>query len=113
MALFEGGACGKRVLELATRAAQLTKQPLEVLVPARSGAAGQRAVAEATSVLADARVATTVRRLPTSAHALHGALAAAHGQLLFLDAAGRSVAADRLPAVRSAAKCDVLLVSQP
>ncbi len=110
LALFEGGEHGARVLDLAARAAQINHQPLQVLVPARAGGAAEKAMAEAGRSLAGSEVSATVRRLPASERALLDALAAARGQLLFLDASG--AAAGRLAALRSAAKCDLLLVSR-
>jgi len=110
LALFEGGICGAQVLDLATRAAQINHQPLEVLVPARAGGASERAMGEVSRGLAGAEVTATVRRLPVSEKALLDALASARGQALFLDAAG--AAAGRLAALRAAAKCDLLLVSR-
>jgi hypothetical protein len=112
LALYEGAEGGARVLELAQRAAQINHLPLEVLVPARAGAAGQKAVDEANRCLSEAEEPVTVRRLPQSEKALLNALAAARGQLLFLDAASQAATAEHLASLRSAAKCDLLLVSR-
>ncbi len=112
LALYEGGEGGGRVLELAQRAARINHLPLEVLVPARGSAAGDRAVGEVGRNLAEAETATTVRRLPQSEKALLNALAVAQGQLLFLDAAGHAATAEHLASLRSAANCDLLLVSR-
>ncbi len=111
LAVYEGGPNGARVLGLAVRSGKTLGLPLEVLVPAKGGDVGARAIEAARAALKEAGGTAALRRVPLSEAGLLSALAAARGQLLFLDAGGKAASAERLPGVRSAAKCDVLLVS--
>ena len=111
LALYEGGEGGARVLELAVRAAGSNQAPLRVLVPARAGAAGDRAVAQVVEHLRGAGATGEVERLPSGERAVLAAVAGARGRSLFLDAGGPAVRADRLSRLLTAAGCEVLLVS--
>jgi len=112
LVLFEGGDHGWRVLDIAMRAAEITKAPLEVLVPVQSDAAGEQTIDAVKQYLPDAGSSVWARHLAAGEKDLLDTVAKLRGRLLIVDAAGPAIEDERLAPLLAAANCEVLMVSK-